>query len=125
MLSMSTNESGRGTEPERPRFEPEIIPPGSRSQQRSTAGGDENVFVYVGRDGQPKRVNIKAPGPLTIIMVLLAIALLTAVVLAVVLGALVFIIPIAAAALAGLIAYVYARSFWRRFTGSGGSSRRG
>lgn len=106
----------RPSSPEYPRSEPEIIPP-EHSRSRATRG-NEKVFVYVDGEGRTHRVNMKAPGPLTAILVLLAVALVASLILAVVLGALVFIIPIAAIGLAGLIAFAYARRFWRRLRGS-------
>ena len=106
-------------EPEQPRHEPEIIPPGRSGSRANTGGtaGDDNVFVYVDRDGRTHRVDVKTPGPFTVIFVLLAIALVAAVVLGIVVGTLFFLIPIAALALAGLIAFLYARGFWRRLRG--------
>ena len=113
-MQHSQNDRPSRPEPERPRHEPEIIPPGARGQG---APANENVFVYVDREGRTHRVDVKTPGPFMIILVLLAIALAAAVVLGIVVGTLFFLIPIAAVALAGLIAYFYVRRFWYRLRG--------
>jgi hypothetical protein len=104
------------TPPERPRSEPEIIPP--NGDRRSGASDpDARVFVYVDRDGRTQRVNVKTPGPFSIILILLTLALIAAVIFALVVGALFFLIPIAAVSLAALIAWFYARNFWYRLRG--------
>lgn len=102
--------------PERPRSEPEIIPP-DRSGRGQADDANARVFVYVDRDGRTQRVNVKTPGPFTVILILLALALVASVILALVVGALFFLIPIAAVTLAALIAWIYARSFWYRVRG--------
>lgn len=109
--------------PEQPRSEPEILPPDGRAQGpggRRRPDPNARVFVYVDRDGNTQRVNVSTPGPFTIILVLLAVALVTAVLFAFILGALFFLIPVAAIAVAALIGWLYARNFWRRLRGRAG-----
>ncbi len=102
--------------PEQPRSEPEIIPPDGR-EARGGYDSDANVFVYVDRDGRTRRMNVTTPGPFTVVLILLAVALVAAIIFALVLGALFFLIPIAAVTLAALIAWFYARNLWYRVRG--------
>jgi len=106
----------RPGQPEQPRSEPEILPPNAQGRGRGY-DPDAGVFVYVDSDGQTRRVNVKTPGPFTIIQILLAVALFAAVIFALILGALFFLIPIAAVSLAALIAWFYARNLWSRVRG--------
>jgi hypothetical protein len=117
MNFMRTNSAGQESAPEQPRQEPEIIPPGSSHAAGARTADNENVFVYVDREGRTHRVDVKTPGPFVVILVLLALALAAAVVLGIVVGTLFFLIPIAAIALASLIAFLYARRFWYRLRG--------
>jgi hypothetical protein len=103
------------SEPEQPRQEPEIIPPG-RGDPRWRQD-DPNVFVYVDHAGRTRKFRMTTPGPLTVIFILLTLGLMAAAILAVALSAVLFLIPIAAVTLAGVVAYAYARGFWRRLTG--------
>jgi hypothetical protein len=75
------------------------------------------VFVYVDREGRTRRMNLAMPGPFTIVLILLAVAAIAAVIFALVLGALFFLLPIAAILLASLIAWLYARGLWYRMRG--------
>ena len=76
--------------PERPRVEPEIIPP-DRSRGRSTWRGNE--FAY---GGGTHRVYVTRLGPFGGIILMLAIVILAAVILLAFLGALLIWIPVVA-----------------------------
>jgi len=102
-------------EPEQPRQEPEIIPPDGRPRRDQGFDPRARVFVYMDRDGNTRRMNVSPPGPLTIILILVAIAIIAATIFALVLGALVFLLPIAAIALVALVGYAYARGAWMRW----------
>jgi hypothetical protein len=99
-------------EPERPRFEPEIIPP-ERGDARSGAGQDD-VFVYVDSRGGTRRVHIGRPSPFSIILAFLIGGLILAGILFVAFSAVVVLVPVIAVAVAGLVAYAYLRGAWRR-----------
>jgi len=107
----------RPQQPEQPRSEPEIIPPNAHGGRGRGYDPDAGVFVYVDSDGQTRRVNIKTPGPFTVALILLVVALIAAVIFTLILGALFFLIPIAAVSLAALIAWFYARNLWSRVGG--------
>jgi hypothetical protein len=88
--------------PERPRAEPEIIPP-DRARNRWTSRGNE--FPY---SGGTRRIYITSLGPFGGILLVLAIAILAAVILLAFLGALLIWIPVVAlivivGALSGLL----------------------
>jgi hypothetical protein len=96
--------------PERPRSEPEIIPPGRGGGRR-----DSGIFVWVAdRDGM-RRANVTLPGPFTIFLALALVALIAAVILAVVLGAILFWLPIFVLAVGALLIAATARQYWWRF----------
>jgi hypothetical protein len=101
---------------ERPRFEPEIIPPGEDARRRR--GGFESVFIHVeeGADGV-KRMSLKRPGPFTIVMMLLGAGLIVALVF-VVLSALVLLwIPVMIAGVLFAMFSTTGRDYWRRIQG--------
>lgn len=84
---------------ERPRFEPEIIPPGAQR-------GDDGVY----------RVRMVNP-PFTVLLLLAVIALASIAVILLVIGALLVWIPVVAFVVSlGLLAF-YARYYWLRFRG--------
>ncbi len=97
---------------ERPRHEPEIIPPGESARGRTSF---ESIFIRVeeGADGI-RRVTLKRPGPFTIALILLGVGLAVALFF-VVLSALVLLwIPIV---VAGILFAVFSgslRGYWRR-----------
>ena len=72
---------------EEPRSEPEIIPPGQARQ------GTPRMRVYVDAHGT-ERVYIARPGPIGTILVVLIVGLLSALVLALLLGALLIWLPV-------------------------------
>ena len=84
---------------DRPRFEPEVIPPGdARARWDDTFGGRTRSRVYVARIG-----------PAGFFAAMLAIAFLAAVILVLLLGAFLIWIPIAGLLLAAAIL----SSWWR------------
>jgi hypothetical protein len=92
--------------PERPRVEPEILPP-ERSEPRRTSG----IFVRVDQLGGVHRVIIPRPGLPSIMFALLVIALVGALVLLALAGLFLFWIPIL---IIGLVAAILSRLFGGR-----------
>jgi hypothetical protein len=98
------------TRPERPRYEPEIIPP----LRERTDGG---VFVFVDRYGNTRRVTFRPPGPLAVIIALALFGVAAAAGLLMLLGFVLVWIPAIAALIAVLALVGYFRRFswrWRR-----------
>jgi hypothetical protein len=100
---------------ERPRVEPEIIPPDPR---RGARGGFDSVFIRVeeGDDGI-RRVTLKKPGPFTIVLILLAAGLLVAIVLLLLAGLVLLWIPLV---IAGIVFALFSgslRGAWQRVRG--------
>jgi hypothetical protein len=94
--------------PERPRYEPEIIPP---AHERTDGG----LFVFIDRYGQARRIPFRPPGPLAVIIALALFGIAVAAGLLMLLSFVLVWIPaiialIAALALAGYVR----RFFWRR-----------
>lgn len=89
--------------PERPRFEPEIIPPGRGGQQpewRYTPFRDSNWRSSPFGDARTtQRVYVTRLGPFGIAIVLLAIAAIVAIVLIAAIGAVLIWVPVIAAVL--------------------------
>ena len=75
-----TRDSLREPTPETPRFEPEIIPPTHRTGRPDAWSGAEKIYV--------RQATFRAPGPLGIILVLLAVGLIASVILLLIVGAL-------------------------------------
>ncbi len=96
--------------PERPRYEPEIIPP---ADERTDGG----VFVFIDRHGQTRRVTFRPPGPLTLILILAVFGLAVAAGLVMLLGFVLVWIPAVIALIAGVALAGYVRRVawpWRR-----------
>ena len=90
--------------PERPRVEPQIIPP-DRSQHRSNWG----LYGYT-QSGGSHRLYVTRLGPLSVALLMLAVAAIVAVILFIVLGAVLLWIPvIAVLVVAAAIASVFRR----------------
>jgi hypothetical protein len=105
------HEYPRDPVPEKPSVEPEVLPPeDSTSQWRGRGPG---VFVFMDRFGQTRRVSFTPPGPLAIILALLAAGAIAALVLVVLLGLVLLWIPISLT----VVGAVLAAGFWRRFKG--------
>jgi fatty acid desaturase len=100
--------------PERPRQEPEIIPPGRDSR----AQGDISA-VWIGvneRDGV-RRVYLKRPGPFSIFLAFLTVGLIAAVILALLAGLVLIWIPLVAAVIFVGLMGLSLRYHWRRLQG--------
>ena len=109
---MSDNTPDRG--PERPRLEPEIIPPGTNYRPRR--GPDDPFMQFEGRDGI-HRIFIARPGWPAIIAALLIIGLFTAIVFIVLAGIVVLWIPIVIIGILAAIVPGVARLYWTRVKG--------
>ena len=96
--------------PERPRVEPEIIPPGRDRAQR---GGNGMWMRFEQRDGM-HRVFIARPGLPTIILGLVIFSLIVALILLVLAGIVFLWIPILTAAILLALASGALRYRWRR-----------
>jgi hypothetical protein len=104
----------RGSAPEQPRAEPEIIPPRARRRP----DGFSRIFVRIDeRDGR-ERVYITRPGPFSIILGLLIIGVVVSLILIVLLGAVLIWIPIVIVAIAAAFLSGSIRQAWRRWRGA-------
>jgi hypothetical protein len=97
--------------PERPRSEPEIIPP-------DRAGGRPRPRVWVsvdeGTDGV-RRVYVAQPGPFTLILALVVLGLIAAIMLMVLLSVALIWIPVVIVLVATVVLTVTFRQYWWRF----------
>jgi len=101
--------SGSGSE--RPRSEPEIIPP-----DRSGGRTRPRVWIAVDENGEgTRRVYVARPGPFTIIVALAVLALIAAVMLIVLLSVALIWIPVVIVLVAALILSITVRQYWWRF----------
>src|SRR5262245_59326701 len=94
--------------PERPRVEPEIIPPGGAggSPRRETSA----VWISIGPDGA-HRVQIGKPGFLSVVMLALVIAFVIAAAVFLLFGAVLVLVPVVPLLLgAGVVA-----GLWQKF----------
>jgi hypothetical protein len=106
---------------ERPRVEPEIIPPHGRSRR----GGFDSLFIRVdeGDDGI-RRVYLKKPGPFTIILILLAAGAVAALFFLLLAGLMLLWIPLIIIGILFAVFSVSARDLWSRMQGWFGGTRR-
>ena len=95
--------------PERPRSEPEIIPP-----PRPGAQARPHVWIAVDEHGGARRVYVARPGPFAILLALLVFGLILAAVVLVLLGVVLFWIPVAILVVAALLLSGAIRHNWRR-----------
>jgi hypothetical protein len=114
------------TPPQKPRSEPEIIPPGREGSpwaqegwpfQSADAGDKEAnsaVFITVDEQGRTHYRTFTPPGPFTIGLVLALIGLVGAAILMLALGFVLFLIPVVAVAVAALMLSGRVRTWWRR-----------
>lgn len=109
---------------ERPRVEPEIIPPNAQSR-RGTGGGFDSIFIRVeeGTDGI-RRVQLKKPGPFTIIALLLGAGLVVALFFIVLAGLMLLWIPLTIAGILFALFTSSGRNMWQRIRGWWGGARR-
>jgi hypothetical protein len=96
---MSDADNPRPPRIERPRVEPEIIPPGAQR-------GDDGVY----------RVRMVNP-PFSVILVLALIALVSCAIVVLVIGALLVWIPVVAFVVSIVLLFFYARYYWARAKG--------
>jgi hypothetical protein len=89
--------------PEKPRSEPEIIPPGQAER------GDPRFYTH--------RIYIGKPSPLGLILVTLIIGLLSAAMLVVLFGAFLFLLPLAVLVVTGVIVAGLVRFYFRGLWG--------
>jgi Flp pilus assembly protein TadB len=77
--------------PQRPRSEPEIIPPGFDEHSRREPRG---IWVRIDEHDGVRRVVIRQPGPMTIVLGLLVLCLMAGIAFLVVAGLLLLWIPV-------------------------------
>jgi hypothetical protein len=109
-------------EPEKPRSEPEIIPPGGDETAWTDAvraGQRSDFFIAFDEDGRTRYTTFKPPSAFTVWLVLIVIGLVGAAVLMLALGFVLFLIPIVAIAVAALVLSGQIRAWWRRLGHSG------
>ena len=106
---------------ERPRVEPEIIPPHAGPRQRSF----DSLFMRVEEsDDGIRRVYLKKPGPFTIILILLAAGAVAALFFLLLAGLMLLWIPLVIIGILFAVFSVSARDLWSRVTGWLGGVRR-
>ncbi|MEX0753337.1 MAG: hypothetical protein WD073_10505 [Xanthobacteraceae bacterium] len=97
--------------PERPRQEPEIIPPGR-------GGGAQNdlsaVFIRVEERDGVRRVYLRRPGPFSIVLALLTLGLVAAVVFVLLAGVVLIWIPIVVGVILLALLSASLRFYWQR-----------
>jgi hypothetical protein len=101
-----TDRDHRDTGPERPRSEPEIIPPGQR--------GPSQVFVSIDEDGRTQRIYLAQPGPFTILLGLAVFGLIAVVALVLLLSVALIWIPVAIVLVAAFVGSVMIRRWWHK-----------
>lgn len=106
---------------ERPRVEPEIIPPRGSTRQR----GFDSLFMRVeeGDDGI-RRVYLKKPGTLSIVLILLAAGAVAALFFLLLAGLMLLWIPLVIIGILFAVFSVSARDLWSRVQGWFGGLRR-
>jgi hypothetical protein len=106
MLGNPDSNGERRMPPERPRSEPEILPP-----DRGGTQAEARIWTFSGSD---RRIYLARPGPFAIVLALLAIGLVAALVLIVLLGLVVLWIPVLVIAIVAAVLGHY----WRRWRAS-------
>src|ERR1700736_244581 len=99
----------RPIKPEKPRFEPEIIPPERGRRQAYQAGPD---WFASGRGSN--RIFVARLGPWSVVGIVLLIGLFAGAVLAILLGALLIAIPVVGLLIAGALIAIALRARLRR-----------
>jgi hypothetical protein len=105
---MSNDPFDRG--PERPRHEPEVIPPGRDGGMEGDASA---VWIHIERDGV-RRVYLKRPGPFSIALALLVAGLVAAVVLVLLAGIVLIWIPVVVGVILLVLLSASLRRRWHR-----------
>lgn len=123
------------SKPEKPRSEPEIIPPGQGDASpwshdagwpdaaRAANHGDSTspgtaVFISVDEQGRTRYHTFTPPGPFTIGVVLALLGLIGAAILLLAFGLVLFLIPVVAIAVVALFLSSRIRTWWQRLTQS-------
>jgi hypothetical protein len=105
-----TDRKPNDSEPERPRSEPEIIPPGQQDRRDAS-----RVFISIDENGGPRRVYMAQPGPLTIVLALMVVGLIGVVALIVLLSVALVWIPVVILLVAAFVASMTFRQWLHRF----------
>jgi len=98
---------------DRPRSEPEIIPPDRTGGRRSDS--QSHIWVWVADREGMRRANVTLPGPFTIFLALALVAMVAGLIVILVLGAVIIWVPIFVLAIVGLLIAAAARQYWWRF----------
>lgn len=101
--------------PERPRTEPEILPPDG--DEPVGRGMPPRMFVFVDREGRTRFASFRPPGPLAAVLALFILGGIAASILVLVLGFVLIWIPVAVLVVAALAFSSQIRSAWRWLTG--------
>ena len=122
---MNPNRPDSADRPERPRAEPEIIPPGAPDPRRRSAEPDPEempgaVFITVDQDGRTRYTKIEPPGPLAVGIGLLVLGAVAVTIMLLVLGLVLVWVPVIAAVIAVLLFSRYLKAAWQRFMGRQG-----
>jgi hypothetical protein len=121
------------SKPEKPRSEPEIIPPGHCDASpwshdpgwpdaaRAANHGDSTspgsaVFISVDEQGRTRYHTFTPPGPFTIGVVLALLGLIGAAIVLLAFGLVLFLIPVVAVTVVALALSGRIRTWWRRLT---------
>jgi len=122
-MKLMTNDPTDRTPPQKPRSEPEIIPPGREGspwahEGQSAGEADQTansaVFITVDEQGRTHYRTFTPPGPFTIGLVLALVGLVGAAILMLALGFVLFLIPVVAVAVVALVLSGRIRTWWRR-----------
>ncbi|MGH6769454.1 MAG: hypothetical protein ACRECO_10600 [Xanthobacteraceae bacterium] len=103
-----TDRNPHGSGRERPRSEPEVIPPGRSS-------GRDGIWISVDENGGTRRVYLARPGPFAIIVGLAILGLIAAVMLIVLLSVALIWIPVVTVLVTAFVLTVAFRQYWERF----------
>jgi hypothetical protein len=101
--------------PERPRAEPEIIPPGRNSDRAGNPPWQATWQTGWGQNGNPdgmwrtQRVFVMRPGPLGFAVLMLALGLIAAAIVLTLIGAFLIWIPVVALFVAGAAVFRFLR----------------
>ncbi|RAI41370.1 hypothetical protein [Rhodoplanes roseus] len=121
-MSQNRSDESRPDRSERPRAEPEIIPPGApdprpADREAGPEGFPGAVFITVDQDGRTRYTKIEPPGPLSIAVGLLVLGAIVGAILLVALGMVLFWVPVIVVTIAVLLFSSYLKAVWRRFMG--------
>jgi chromate transport protein ChrA len=103
--------SGDQPPPERPRSEPEIIPPGQEARVRH---GPDGIYIRVDEFDDVRRIHVARPGLPSIILALVIVGIIAAVIFFLLAGVLLVVIPLVLAVIVFALVSVALRQNWRR-----------